>query len=259
MISSSSSSQSKRPNPEPRSRPGPGPRAGRPPGRAWPPASRRRAPRPARCAGGTGAGSNARGQQCPAGIAACSSRRGPAGRRRELGAEFRLRHCKERRDPPRFPDHVRWGCLRPVAAARGADPLGRGFVAELREGCRRAPRIFWWPCSKRGRGAARQWRIPALAAGGRGPLGTCRPWNAMAMTSSASFSGDSEPPGLYHSTIELMVPNSSRVMVRGSMSWRSEPSSRAAEIRRPPCGRSCAGGPARRVPSRCCRAAAAAA
>ena len=48
--------------------------------------------------------------------------------------------------------------------------------------------------------------------------GTWRPSNAMVMTSSASFSGDSEPPGLYHSTIELMVPNSSRVTVRGSMS-----------------------------------------
>ena len=53
----------------------------------------------------------------------------------------------------------------------------------------------------------------------------------MVMTSSASFSGEREPPGLYHSTMELMVPKSSRVTVRGSMSWRSDPSSRAAEIR----------------------------
>ena len=44
-------------------------------------------------------------------------------------------------------------------------------------------------------------------------LRVCSPSKSTATTSSASFSGESEPPGRYHSTIELIVPKRRRVAV----------------------------------------------
>jgi oxepin-CoA hydrolase/3-oxo-5,6-dehydrosuberyl-CoA semialdehyde dehydrogenase len=71
-------------------------------------------------------------------------------------------------------------------------------------------------------------RFPADRTRPAGQGRWCSPSKTMVMTSSASLSAVSWPPGLYHSTIELMVPKSSRVVVRGSMSLRSDPSERAA-------------------------------
>src|SRR5690606_15727707 len=50
------------------------------------------------------------------------------------------------------------------------------------------------------------------------------PSSATASTSSASSAAPSAPAGRYHSTIELTMPNSSRVATEASMSARTVPS-----------------------------------
>ena len=71
--------------------------------------------------------------------------------------------------------------------------------------------------------------------------------------------GVSGPSGRYHSTIELIMPKSSRATIRGSMSARSSPSSRASTTSAATARSNSRGGRAPPARRRCCRAPAAAA